>query len=80
MDIAYMKTRNGYINDSNFVGSEFIKENPEIAIPYLIILSAFTLSGCVGNIMVIGAIVAYKVSWIIFFTDIIFYVSINIDL
>ena len=61
MDIAYMKTRNGYTNDSNFVSSEFIVQNPEIAIPYLTILSAFTLSGCVGNTMVIGAILVYKV-------------------
>ena len=57
-----MKTRNGYTNDSDFVSSEFIKENSEIAIPYLAIISAFTLSGCVGNIMVIGAILVYKVS------------------
>ena len=62
MDIANMKTRNGYTNNSNLVSSEFIMENPEIAIPYLIILSTFTLSGCVGNTMVIGAILVYNVS------------------
>ena len=56
-----MKTRNGYTNDSNFVRSEFIVQNPEIAIPYLTILSVFTLSGCVGNIVVMGGILVYKV-------------------
>ena len=66
MDIAYMKTRNGYTNDSSFISFEFIEENPEIAIPYLIMISAFTLSGCVGNTMVIGAILVYKVSMYIF--------------
>ena len=61
-----MKTRNGYTNDSNFVSSEFIKENSEIVIPYLLIIGAFTLSGCVGNIMVIGAVLVYRVSKIIY--------------
>ena len=56
-----MKTRNGYTNDSNFISSEFIAQNPIVAIPYLIIISTFTLSGCVGNAMVIGAILIYKV-------------------
>ena len=56
-----MKTRNGYTNDSDFISAEFIAQNPEIAIPYLTIISVFTLGGCAGNAMVIGAILVYKV-------------------
>ena len=59
MDIAYMK--DSASNGSNLIGSNFIDENPEISIPYLILISAFTLNGCVGNVMVIGAVLIYKV-------------------
>ena len=50
MDIAYMKTSNGFTNDSDFVHSDFIEQNLGIAIPYLIIISLCTLIGCIGNI------------------------------
>ena len=56
MDIAYMKDSDNAINGSNLIGSNFIDENPEISIPYLALISAFTLNGCVGNVMVIGAV------------------------
>ena len=61
MDIAYMKTSVGLTNDSDFVHSDFIEQNLGIAIPYLIIILLCTLSGCVGNIMVIGCVLCYKV-------------------
>ena len=62
MDIAYMKDSDSTINGSNLIGSNFIDENPEISIPYLVLISAFTLNGCVGNVMVIGAVLIYKVN------------------
>ena len=61
MDIAYMKTSNGFTNDSDFVHSDFIEQNLGISIPYLIIISLCTFTGCVGNIMVIGCVLCYKV-------------------
>ena len=63
MDISYMKYHNMTSNSSGFGGFDFIKENPEISLPYLILISAFTLNGCVGNIMVIGTVLAYKVTF-----------------
>ena len=62
MDIAYLKYSDSAINSSNLIGSNFIDENPEISIPYLVLISAFTLNGCVGNVMVIGAVLIYKVN------------------
>ena len=58
MDIAYMKTS---YNTTNGSDSDFILENPEIAIPYLILISAFALGGTVGNGMVIASVLTYKV-------------------
>ena len=61
MDIPYMKYYNKTSNSSGSGGFDFIQENPEISIPYLALISAFTLNGCIGNVMVIGAVLAYKV-------------------
>ena len=61
MDIAYMKTSSGFTNDSDFVHSDFIDQNLGISIPYLIITLICTLSGCIGNLMVIGCVLYYKV-------------------
>ena len=61
MDIAYMKTNSDFTNDSDFIHGDFIEQNLGIAIPYLIIISLCTLSGCIGNIMVIGCVLCYKV-------------------
>ena len=61
MDIAYMKTSSGFTNDSDFVHSDFIEQNLGIAIPYLIIISLCTLSGCIGNVMVICSVLSFKV-------------------
>ena len=61
MDIIYMKKNNGFRNDSNFVQSDFIVQNPGISIPYLILISISTVTGCIGNAMVIGSVATYKV-------------------
>ena len=61
MDIIYMRTKNGYTNDSDFIHSNFIAQNPEISIPYLIMMAVITLSGCIGNALVIGSVATYKV-------------------
>ena len=58
MDIAYMK--NNY-NDSNLITEDFMKENLGVSIPYLTILSICTVSGCFGNVLVIGSVTSYKV-------------------
>ena len=56
-----MRTGSGFTNDSDFVHSDFIEQNLGSSIPYLIIISLCTLSGCIGNIMVIGCVLCYKV-------------------
>ena len=61
MDIVYMKTSQGYTNDTDFISDRFIQENLALSIPYLILLILGTLSGSIGNIMVIGAVMVYKV-------------------
>ena len=61
MDIIYMRTKNGYTNDSDFIHSDFIARNPEISIPYLIMMTIITVSGCIGNALVIGSVATYKV-------------------
>ena len=60
-DIIYMKTKNGYTIDSDFVHTDFIKKNPGISIPYLILMSISTITGCIGNTLVIGSVLSYKV-------------------
>ena len=62
MDIAYMRDSDGANNGTNRISSNFIEKNPKISIPYLALISAFTLNGCVGNVMVIGAVLVYKVN------------------
>ena len=62
MDIAFMKVNLNISNSSTATEFNFISENTEIAIPYLILLSIFTLNGCIGNSMVIAAVVNYKVN------------------
>ena len=44
-----------------FVHSDFIARNPGISIPYLLLISISTVMGCIGNSMVIGSVVTYKV-------------------
>ena len=61
MDIIYMRTKNGYTNDSDFVHTNFIVQNQRISIPYLILMSISTIAGCIGNTLVIGSVLSYKV-------------------
>ena len=42
---------------------DFIQSSPGISIPYLTFLCLFTLTGSIGNLMVIGSVVTYKVSF-----------------
>ena len=56
-----MKTRSGYTNDTGFISDKFIEENLALSIPYLILLVMGTLSGSIGNVMVLGAVIVYKV-------------------
>ena len=56
-----MKSSRDIINGSDSGNVDFIKENPEIAIPYLILISAFALGGTIGNGMVIASVLTYKV-------------------
>ena len=67
MDIVYMKTRSGYTNDSTFISDRFIEENVALSVPYLILLVLGTLSGSIGNCMVIGAVIVYKVCTVLNF-------------
>ena len=59
-----MKTGHNISDGSDVMRINFIDRNPIVAIPYLTVICAFTLSGCVGNAMVIGAVLTYKVSLI----------------
>ncbi len=61
MDIPYMKVKNGYTNDTDFVHSDFVVKYPAVAIPYMILTALSTLLGCVGNVLVIGGVLTYKV-------------------
>ena len=61
MDLVYMRTEYILLNDTDFISDNFIRENPAIAISYLTLLCIFTVSGCIGNMMVIGAVLTHKV-------------------
>ena len=57
-----MKINGNKSNESGLSNFDFIADNPGIAIPYLTLLSIFTLNGCIGNLMVIAAVLSYKVN------------------
>ena len=58
-----MKTRGDFNSSGNkSTNFEFITENPEISIPYLTLISLFTLNGSIGNCLVIAAVLSYKVN------------------
>lgn len=61
MDIPYMRTKSGFTNDSTFVSEAFIRENAAISVPYLAFLCIFTMTGSIGNLMVIGSVAVHKV-------------------
>ena len=56
-----MKIIGNKSNESGLNNFDFIAENPGVAIPYLTLLSLFTLNGCIGNFLVIAAVLSYKV-------------------
>ena len=57
MDIQYMKG-----NASNHdITVDFVKHYPEVGIPYLSILCFITVTGTMGNTMVLGAVLTNKV-------------------
>ena len=56
-----MKSGFDVLNDSDYIHEDFIKQNPGISIPYLTVLLASTVIGCVGNILVIASVASYKV-------------------
>ena len=62
MDIAYMKTKSGYTNDTDYVHTGYMSKYLGISIPYLILTTLSSLSGCVGNMFVIGSVISYKVN------------------
>ncbi len=56
-----MRTRNGFTNDTDFVSDDFLANNLAVGIPYLFMISLASVSGTIGNAMVIGAVLTYKV-------------------
>ncbi len=60
MDLVYMRD-NPQANGTTFRGHEFIEDHPGVAIPYLILLTIATVSGCIGNCMVIATVMTNKV-------------------
>ncbi len=56
-----MRTSQGWTNDTGFISDRFIQENMALSVPYLILLVMGTLSGSIGNTMVLGAVIIYKV-------------------
>ena len=66
MDIVYYRREDTNVHDNESVdpfviGPDYIKTHPNIAIPYLIVIILATISGTVGNVLVIGAVVINKV-------------------
>ena len=66
MDLGYMRVQSESSNNSG-AERDFIETSPGISIPYLTFLCVFTLTGSVGNLMVIGSVITYKVSFQRFF-------------
>ena len=66
MDIKYYREEDFSVPknetvDPYEVGSDYIQKHPRIAIPYLVVIILATVTGTVGNIFVIGAVVVNKV-------------------
>ncbi len=66
MDIVYYRKEDFNVPpnesvDPFMVGSDYIQTHPSVAIPYLTVIIMATISGTVGNILVIGAVITNKV-------------------
>lgn len=48
-------------NDSGQIGSAFLREEPGIGIPYLVVICLATVSGIIGNALVIAAVFTNRV-------------------
>lgn len=51
-----------YLLNSSKIGPEYVRQNLDSGVPYLIFMSLIMLTGTVGNILVIGAVIRTKVS------------------
>ena len=72
MDIVYYRREDSNVpanesGDPFVIGPDYIKTYPNIAITYLIVIILATISGTVGNILVIGAVVINKVRLLVYF-------------
>ena len=74
MDLVYLRAEYILFNETGFVSDTFIRENSAVAVPYLTIICIFTMSGCIGNTMVIGAVLTYKLNnFLLRFLNVIMY-------
>ena len=69
MDIVYYRREDSNVPanesaDPFVIGPDYIKTHPNIAVPYLIVIILATITGTVGNILVIGAVVINKVRFL----------------
>ena len=47
--------------DPSVIGSDYVETHKNVAVPYLVVLIIATISGTVGNILVIGAVITNRV-------------------
>ena len=66
--VFYVNSTNRTANGSGLieikVTRDFVENNPYVALPYLIVLATLTVVGCIGNILVIIAVLTNKVSFL----------------
>ena len=70
MDVVYYRKENFNVPENESVdpfviGPDYIKKHPGVAVPYLIVIILATITGCVGNILVIGSVVTNKVRLVV---------------
>lgn len=59
MDLGYLLENE---NDSDVGGVSFTEEQPGVAVPYLSVMCLVMISGSVGNMLVIAAVLGNKAS------------------
>ncbi|XP_074651543.1 melatonin receptor type 1B-B-like [Tubulanus polymorphus] len=47
-------------NDTELITSDFVKDYPHIAVPYIVVIIAASIGGTLGNILVIGGVLSNK--------------------